>query len=167
MFHMVQFGIKPKENEMENGKIKETCIALMQKSAAVYLTTIEDGYPYTRAMLNLRNAKQYPNQVQLFADHQNDLMVYFSTNTSSGKIRQIKSNPRVSVYYCDPSHFHGLMLGGHIEIVDDSALRHALWNEGWERYYPGGPDDSDHTVLRLYPKIAMGWYKAARFEFEL
>ena len=24
---------------------------------------------------------------------------------------------------------------------DDSALRHAIWNEGWERYYPGGPDD--------------------------
>ena len=54
-----------------------------------------------------------------------------------------------------------------VAISNDSTLRHALWNEGWERYYPGGPDDPDHTVLCLRPKRAIGWYKAARFEFEL
>ena len=146
--------------------MKRTCVTLMGKSAAVYLTTIEDSYPYTRAMLNLRNIKRYPDQVQLFAEHSDDLMIYFTTNTSSGKVRQIKANPHVSVYYCDPSHFHGLMLGGDIEIVDSSELRHALWNEGWEMYYPGGPDDPDHTILRLVPKIAMGWHRATRFEFK-
>ena len=59
------------------------------------------------------------------------------------------------------------MKDGEIEVVDDSGLRQALWNEGWERYYPGGPDDPDHTILQLYPRLATGWYKAARFEFEL
>ena len=93
------------------------------------------------------------------------MLVYFSTNTSSHKLRQIKADPRVSVYYCNPGQFHGLMLSGDIEVIDDSALRQALWNEGWERYYPGGPDDPDHTVLRLRPKRAMGWYNASRFEF--
>ncbi|MBN1427582.1 MAG: pyridoxamine 5'-phosphate oxidase family protein [Anaerolineae bacterium] len=151
---------------MNIDNMKQICVALMEKSKAVYLTTLEDGYPYTRAMLNLRNTKRYPDQVYLFAEHNNDLMIYFSTNTASGKVRQIKANPRVSAYYCDPSHFHGLMLGGDIEIVDSSELRHALWSKGWEMYYPGGPDDPDHTVLRLFPKIAMGWYRAARFEFK-
>lgn len=150
---------------MDIDEMKKMCAALMGKSAAVYLTTIEGGYPYTRAMLNLRNTKRYPNQVRLFADHQDDLLVYFSTNTASGKVRQIKANPRVSAYYCDPSHFHGLMLGGDIEIIDSPELRHALWNEGWEMYYPKGPDDPDHTVMRLLPKVAMGWYRATRFEF--
>ena len=117
-------------------------------------------------ILNLRNREQYPNLVELFAAHRDDLLVYFTTNTSSQKLGQIRADPRVSVYYCNPEQFHGLMLSGDVEVIDDSALRHALWSEGWERYYPGGPDDPDHTVLLLRPRSVRGWYKARRFEFE-
>ncbi len=153
---------------MQNDELKKASVELIETTQAAYLTTMgPDGYPHTRAMLNLRNREQYPNQVNLFAQHQDDLMIYFSTNTLSRKIREIKSNPRASVYYCHPEQFHGLTLIGDIEIVDDSEIRKALWNEGWERYYPQGPDDPDHTVLRLYPKLATGWYQASRFEFSL
>ena len=153
---------------MQVEELKDVSVELIETAEAAYLTTIgQDGYPHTRAMLNLRNRQQYPNQVHLFTQHQDDLMVYFSTNTSSNKIRQIESNPRVCVYYCHPKQFHGLMLSGDIEIVDDSEIREALWNEGWKRYYPGGPDDPDHTVLRLDPKLATGWYRSSRFEFSL
>jgi len=147
-------------------ELKKASVKLMETAQAAYVTTIgPGGYPYTRAMFNLRNTERFPGQVQLFAAHQDDLLVYFSTNTSSQKIAQIKADPRVSVYYCNPGEFHGVMLSGDVEVVDDSELRHALWNEGWERYYPGGPDDPDHTALRLRPKRVMGWYKASRFEF--
>ncbi|KUK27322.1 MAG: Uncharacterized protein XD60_0564 [Acetothermia bacterium 64_32] len=37
------------------------------------------------------------------------------------------------------------MLGGEVEIVADPGIRNALWNAGWERYYPAGPDDPDYT----------------------
>jgi general stress protein 26 len=153
---------------MQIEELKRVSVALMETAEAAYLTTIgADGYPDTRAMLNLRNRGQYPDQAHLFAPHQDDLMIYFSTNTSSNKVRQIKSNPNVSVYYCKPGKFHGLTLVGDIEIVDDAEIRKALWNDGWERYYPGGPDDPDHTVLRLYPRFARGWYESSRFEFSL
>jgi general stress protein 26 len=153
---------------MKDGEIRKASVDLIESAPAAYLTTIgPDGYPHTRAMLNLRNRQQYPNQIPLYAAHGNDLMVYFTTNTSSRKLRQIEADPRVCVYYCHPEQFHGLTLTGEIEVVDDSGLRQALWNEGWERYYPGGPDDPDHTILRLYPRLATGWYKATRFEFEL
>jgi general stress protein 26 len=153
---------------MNIDKLKKTSVQLMEAVPAVYVTTIgPGGYPYTRAMFNLRSKERFPAQAHLFAEHQDDLLVYFSTNTSSQKLTQIKADPRVSVYYCDPDQIHGLMLSGDIEIADDSALRHALWNEGWERYYPGGPDDPDHTVLCLRPKRAIGWYKGAHFDFEL
>jgi len=138
----------------------------MERAPAVYLTTCgSGGYPHTRAMLNLRNRRQYPDQARLFAGHEADLMVYFTTNTSSGKILELKANPRASAYYCDPAHFHGVMLGGDLQIVDDSSLRRALWKAGWERYYPGGPDDPDHTILRLLPTVVTGWHKASRFAF--
>ncbi|MCR4392382.1 MAG: pyridoxamine 5'-phosphate oxidase family protein [Candidatus Acetothermia bacterium] len=153
---------------MDIGKLKQVCIEVMETAPAAYLTTIgADGYPHTRAMFNLRNRGQYPNQAHLFTNHQRDLLVYFTTNTSSGKVREIRANPRVSAYYCDPCQVKGVMLCGDMEIVDNSELRRALWNEGWERYYPGGPDDLDYTVLRLVPKLAMGWYKGHRFEFRL
>jgi general stress protein 26 len=153
---------------MDVEELKNASVELMETAQAVYLTTNgPGGYPHTRAMLNLRNREQYPGQVPLFAGHREDLLVYFSTNTGSQKLRQIEADPRVSAYYCNPGQFHGLMLSGDAEILDDSALRNAIWNEGWERYYPGGPDDPGHTVLRLRPKRLVGWYKATRFEFEI
>ena len=151
---------------MIDAELKQASIKLTETAEAVFLTTHgPDGYPHTRAMLNLRNKNSYPGQVHLFEQHQDDLMVLISTNTASTKLRQIQADPRVCVYYCLPLQFHGMMLVGDIEIVDDSQLRHALWNEGWERYYPNGPDDPDHTVLRLFPKYAEGWYQARRFDF--
>ena len=147
---------------------RKMCLELMETAPAVYLTTIgEDGYPHTRGMLNLRNRENYPKQAHLVADHQDDFMVLLSTNTSSNKIKQILANGKGCVYYCDPLEFKGVMFAGDIEIVDDSKIRHGLWNEGWEKYYPGGADDPDHTVLRLYPKYAKGWYGFQKFGFEV
>ena len=153
---------------MKTDELKKTCVALMETADAAYLTTFgEDGYPHTRVVFNLRNKQQFPGQAHLFAQHQEDLLVYISTNTASNKVREIKANPRVSVYYCNPQEFRGVMLAGDIEVVDDSGLKKALWNEGWERYYPAGVDDPDYTVLRLFPKVVAGWYESSRFEFHL
>ena len=153
---------------MNDDVLKEACVDLMETADGAYLSTIgEDGYPHTRVVFNLRNRQQFPGQVPLFARHRDDLMIYVSTNTSSSKIREIKANPRVSVYYCDPKQFHGVMLAGDIEIVDDSEVKKVLWNEGWERYYPAGVGDPDYTVLRLFPKRAAGWVESSRFEFTL
>jgi general stress protein 26 len=149
-------------------ELKKICVELMETSPAAYVTTIgEDGYPHTRAMFNLRNRGQFPRQVPLFADHGDDFMVVLTTNTSSAKIQQIRANPKACVYYCHPTEFEGVMFAGDIEIVEDSKLRDAVWNEGWEKYYPQGPDDPDHTVLRIFPKYAQGWYVFRGFEFEL
>jgi len=140
----------------------------MQTAPAAYLTTIDGGgYPYTRAMFNLRNKDMFPLLADIFESHDRDLMVYFTTNTSSVKLSQLRVNPKVSVYYCNPLEFHGVMLSGDIQIVSDPHLKRTLWQPGWERYYPQGPDDPDHTVLRLLPRLARGWHASERFEFSL
>ena len=153
---------------MTEAEIKTACLELIETAEIAYVTSIGNhGYPYTRAMFNLRNKEQFPKQAILFSDQGFDFMTLFTTNTSSLKMSQIVNNPKVSVYYCHPKKFQGLMLSGDIQIVDDSDLRHAVWNEGWERYYPNGPDDPDHTILRLNPKFATGWYTSSRFFFKL
>jgi general stress protein 26 len=94
-------------------------------------------------------------------------MILFTTNTSSEKVPQIQANPKVSVYYCNPDIWQGFTVNGEIEIVDDSELKRTLWHEGWERYYPKGYDDPDHTILRLFPKLAKGWTGSRTFKFTI
>jgi len=153
---------------MDEQEIKDAGLTLMSEAKAVYLTTIdEQGFPQTRAMLNLRNEKHYPGLADVFSKHDGDFLLYFTTNTSSAKIRQIKKNPAVCAYFCKPNKFHGFMLSGEIEIINDPHVREMLWQDDWERYYPQGPNDPDHTVLRLIPKKAKGWYRAQTFAFTL
>ncbi len=152
---------------MHNEDAKRECIELMEVAEAAYVSTIDpDGFPQTRAMLNLRRSDQFPGLVDLFKKHRDDFMVYLTTNTSSSKIAHIRRNPKVSVYYCKPSEWRGLMLGGEIEIVADRAIKEAIWQKGWEMYYPGGSQDPDHTVLRLVPKFARYYHALNFFNFD-
>jgi general stress protein 26 len=149
---------------MDKEKAKMQCIQLMENAETVYLTTIDlEGFPNTRAMLNLRNKHQYPGLVEFFNNCNTDLSIYFTTNTSSEKVNHILKNPAVSVYYCNPRNWHGVMLNGHIEIINDLAIKKALWQPDWDMYYPEGVDSEDNAVLRLVPKFLKSYYKFERF----
>jgi general stress protein 26 len=153
---------------MNETELRAACIEMMSKADTVYLSAIEaDGYPRIRAMLNLRNRSEYPNHVPLYEGHDNDFMVYVATNTSSKKRKDIEANPRVGLYYRDPDRRFGMSLVGEVEIVEDAAVKKAVWADGWERYFPttGRPDDPDYTLLRLYPENARGWTGSETFEF--
>ena len=153
---------------MEEKDLKQECLNLMETAEAVYLSTIdENGFPQTRSMLNLRNTEQFANLVKMYEGHKDDFLVFLTTGNASSKIQQIKANTKVSVYFCKPNEFLGLMLGGKIEIVTDTAIKKSLWQDGWEMYYPSGVDGPEYTILRLLPAFAKGWYKEGPFEFKL
>ena len=153
---------------MDENEIKEMCLNLLDTGWPAYLTTVnQEGFPQTRAMFNLRNKKWFPKLISLFDKHRDDFMIIFSTNTSSTKINDIKSRPKTSVYYCNPDEWKGVMFGGEIEIVDDLELKKTLWHDDWDKYYPKGHDDPDHTVLRIIPTIARGWAGSHTFKLEL
>jgi len=147
---------------------KQECLNLMETAEVVYLSTnSSDGFPHTRMMSNLRNKKQNPGLVKIFERHKKDFLIYLVTSSSSAKMQQIRANPKVSVYLCNPGEFHGLMLGGEIEEVTDQDLKKQLWQDGWEAFWPSGADGPEYTVLRLLPSFANGWYKEGPFEFKL
>ena len=153
---------------MKDIEFREMGLRVMEGTQAAYLTNVdEEGFPQTRAMFNFRNKEKWPMLGPLFVDHDDDFMVIFSTNTTSTKVEQIKENPKVSVYYCQPEEWKGMMLSGAIEIVSDLSLKESLWHDGWEKYYPKGYDDPDHTVLRLFPTAAKGWSQARTFQFKI
>ncbi len=145
--------------------IKKETAALMEAAEAVFVSTIgEDGYPDIRAMFNLRRTSQFPGLAPLFAAHANDHLLYFTTNTSSRKVRQIRENPKTAVYFAQPADFRGLSLVGDMEIVEEMEVKRKIWQQGWELYYPGGVEDPDNAVLRLAPIRGIYYYRLMRSE---
>ncbi|MDR0413653.1 MAG: hypothetical protein LBH61_07635, partial [Dysgonamonadaceae bacterium] len=62
------------------------CLKVMQAASVVYLTNIDkEGFPSTRAMLNLKNPNEYPGLVAIHEAEENPLTVFLTTNTSSQK----------------------------------------------------------------------------------
>ena len=135
-------------------------LALMKKADTAYLTTIDNnGYPSTRGMLNLKNSKQFPKLVDFMSQFDNDLTLFFTTNTSSTKVSQIMNNAKVSVYYCDSKSWHGFMCQGEIEIVNDKAIKDAIWLDDWKMYYPDGKDSEDYAILKLKPSYVKSYFQ--------
>jgi general stress protein 26 len=122
----------------------------MESASFVELTTIDSqGFPSTRAMLNLRNRERYPKLQELYGAENNPLTVYLTTNTGSEKIREIAENGKSCLYFCRPESFHGILLRGTVEHVTDKAFKRKVWQDGWEIYYPAGGED--YSVLRFIP----------------
>ena len=153
---------------MSEDEMKQLCKRLLNEAWPAYLTTIDrNGFPQTRAMFNLRNKVKFPKLESLFSNHEDEFYVIFSTNTSSTKIEDVKANPKASVYYCLPDESRGAMIGGTLEIVENLDTKQAIWLDGWERYYPAGYDDPDHTVLRFHGRMAKGWNQSRTFQIEI
>ena len=149
-------------------ELRQVCIRLLNEAWPVYLTTIDrDGFPQTRAMFNLRNGEKFPKLKSLFSNHKDEFYVIFSTNTSSTKTEDIKTNPKASAYYCLPDEWRGVMIGGTLEIEADVGIKQAIWHDGWEKYYPSGYDDPDHTVLRFHGRITRGWNQSKTFRIKI
>ncbi|HEY9247404.1 MAG TPA: pyridoxamine 5'-phosphate oxidase family protein [Candidatus Methanoperedens sp.] len=145
---------------MYENKARQLSLELMEKAEAAILTTIDaEGFPHTRAMFNLRKKEQFPGLLGLFQKHSRDFLVYFTTNTSSSKITQIRNNPKASVYYCKPDEWRGLMLSGEAKIITDKKVKEDLWQDGWRMYYQGGVHDPDHTILCLRPIYAKYYHQ--------
>jgi general stress protein 26 len=152
---------------LEIEEAKKVSLELMETSKAAYLTTVDsEGYPITRAMFNLRNKEQFPEFSDFYADLNNKFEIYITTNTSSSKTDHIKHNPKISVYFCDPEAFKGVMFGGEVKIIDDMDIKRKIWLDWWTRYYSKGLEDPDYTLLRLKPKIARFYYKLQKVQFK-
>lgn len=110
---------------------------LIDKQNVSYIASIaEDGYPYMKAMLPPRKRvgiKEF----------------YFTTNTSSKRVAQYKENPKASIYFCDKRFFRGVMLIGHMEVLEDADSKEMIWQEKDTMYYPKGVSDPDYCVLKF------------------
>lgn len=116
---------------------QQTIGNLVEKSTQAFIAYIDgEGYPITKAMLKPRER----NGIKEF---------WFTTNTSSNKVKFFRENPKASIYFVDKRFFRGVSLIGTVEVLEDGESKRRIWLEGDTMYYPLGVDDPDYCVLKF------------------
>ncbi len=142
----------------------EEVLSMMNESGAVYLATLAGGRPRIRALVNLRRQDLYAGAAGFCRSER--FTAYFMTSMSSGKVREIRADPAVAVYYCDPANTRGVELSGSAEVLSDLALKKTLWHDAWVAYWPAGVADPDCVVVRVRPAAAAGWWGSTPFRLD-
>ena len=98
----------------------------------------DDGFPNVKAMLKPRKR----NGLKEF---------WFSTNTSSMRVRQYQDNPKASIYFYHKGliRYDGVMLKGTMEVLTDQATKDMIWRKGDSVFYKKGVTDPDYCVLKF------------------
>ncbi|MHA2308106.1 MAG: pyridoxamine 5'-phosphate oxidase family protein, partial [Candidatus Heimdallarchaeaceae archaeon] len=138
---------------------EEIAQELMKTTYAAYLSTIDkNGFPYIRAVFNLRSEERFPHPAKIISEYdENPYTVYISTNTSSIKVDQIEKNNKIAIYFAQPNDVKGVMLQGEAEILNDIDFKKRIWMENWTVYYPQGHTDPDFTIIKMKPTLLKGW----------
>lgn len=135
----------------------ETTIGNMIDHANVSLvgSVDEEGYPNAKAMLPPRKREGLKH-------------MYFTTNTSSMRVKQYTVNPKACVYFFDHRFFQGVMLVGAMEVLQDQESKQMIWRDGDEMYYSGGVTDPDYCVLKFIAQNGRyyGEFKSENFEIK-
>lgn len=115
----------------------ETIEKLIDSIGVSIISSIDEfGFPNTKAMLPPRKREG----IKKF---------YFTTNTSSMRVKQYHLNNKSCVYFFDKRFFRGVMFIGTMEVLTDSESKKAIWQDGDTLYYPLGVTDPDYCVLKF------------------
>lgn len=107
-----------------------------------FIASLDDeGFPNVKAMLRPRK-------------HLGLKEFYFSTNTSSMRVKQFLNNPNASIYFYRKGliRYTGVMLKGSMEVLTDQKTKDMLWRHGDTIFYKKGVTDPDYCVLKFSAK---------------
>ncbi len=116
---------------------EQTIGNLIDKASFSQICYIDDeGFPIIKAMLKPREREG----IQVF---------WFTTNTSSNKVKFYQNNPKASIYFVDKRFFRGVSLAGTMEVLETAEAKERIWRDGDTMYYPLGVTDPDYCVLKF------------------
>ena len=117
---------------------KQQILEFIAKQKTAFLASVnEQGFPVIRAMLAPRMIEG------------NDF--YFSTNTSSNKVKQFLENQKSCVYFYKRGKFkyQGVSMIGETEVCTDGETKNKIWRFGDTLFYKQGVTDPDYCVLKF------------------
>jgi general stress protein 26 len=79
------------------------------------------------------------------------LVVWFGTNPSLRKIKEIEENPFVTIAFGKDSENANLIIYGKATIVNEVRERAKHWISSWLLFFPSGPRGKDFVSIRVDP----------------
>ena len=111
----------------------------IDKQKVSFIASVDDGgFPNVKAMMKPRKRiglKEF----------------WFSTNTSSMRVKQFMENPKACIYFYHKGliKYVGVMLSGTMEVLTDQESKDMIWKRGDTLFYKGGVTDPDYCVLKF------------------
>ena len=123
-------------------------LQLVQRTPILYCATLTSHlHPDIRAMMNLRSKYSFPSLVKYF--DKNSFDTYAPTNTFSGKLLQIRRNPRACLYYYDVTTRESVMVAGMMKVIEDPEVKMKFWQPEWEKYFPGNIEGEEYSLVKF------------------
>ncbi len=113
--------------------------SFIKRQNTAFICSVDDeGFPNVKAMLKPRKTDGLKE-------------FYFSTNTSSMRVKQYLKNPNASIYFYHKGliKYIGVMLRGKMEVLTDRETKEMIWRKGDTVFYRSGVTDPDYCVLKF------------------
>ena len=116
---------KPPSPAAERARLIAAAREIMGAQTYCALITIDEtGRPQVRTM------NPFPPE--------DDMAVWFATNTRSRKVREMRRDPRVALYYSDHKNAIGyVQITGHAVLIDDMQEILKRKRAYWDQAFPG------------------------------
>jgi general stress protein 26 len=88
---------------------------------------------------------------------EHDGVLWFFMSRSAEPALDIEAAPSANVSYADPGRDAYVSVSGRARIVDDPAMKRALWTPLAHAWYPGGPTDPDLALVAVSIDQAEYW----------
>ena len=118
---------------------KNSIMQFIDRQKVSFICSVDDnGFPNVKAMLRPRKREGLKE-------------FYFSTNTSSMRVKQYQNNPNASIYFYHKGliKYEGVMLTGTMEVLTDQIVKDMIWRNGDTMFYKNGVTDPDYCVLKF------------------
>jgi general stress protein 26 len=119
-------------------KVIAAAVRLMEKARHGALITVGlDGHPQSRIV------DPFPPEP--------DMTVWIATNPVTRKVEQIQKDPRITLFYFDPSGPGYVTLLARAELVTDPVEKARHWKEDWAAFYKDKNRGEDYVLIRCKP----------------
>lgn len=130
------FSQAKEQNDSSNTKLIQAAREIMAAAGTCALITLdENDLPRVRVM-------------DPFLP-ESDFTIWFGTNPQSRKVKQIKNNPNVTLYYLDSDASGYVAVHGTAQLIDDPTEKEKRWKTEWEAFYPDRPEG--YLLIKVSP----------------
>ncbi|WP_171014856.1 pyridoxamine 5'-phosphate oxidase family protein [Culicoidibacter larvae] len=137
---------------MEKERALDRMRTIMRDVAVAEFSTIgQDGFPYTRAVVNVASIRDYPDLTSYLELFPKDELFVVSEATSE-KMKQVRANNKVSLYVLNTLTYEWVMVGGIAVELKDQAIKEHMWRSRWKTTYVN-PEDPNFVVIKIKAKF--------------